>query len=189
MDRAPFALQRVLRPGLRQGAEGRRRSVRAETTGGRRASPPSRRPGRFGPRPRHRASGGARLGRGDGPRTARDGVRARAAAPVPPRRGEASRPRRRGEPRVRALFENWLGWADSEQVDGGCVFLGLGHRELFPGYSRSIASPGAERCRRGAGGPIADRKTARKRHVRGFLCGTGSVCYTYGSRNRSKPDH
>ena len=30
----------------------------------------------------------------------------------------------RGEPRVRALFETWLGWAQSKHVNGGCIFLG-----------------------------------------------------------------
>jgi AcrR family transcriptional regulator len=30
----------------------------------------------------------------------------------------------RGEPRVRALFDNWVRWADPEDVDGGCVFVG-----------------------------------------------------------------
>lgn len=30
----------------------------------------------------------------------------------------------RGAPRVRAMFETWLAWADSEAKSGGCVFLG-----------------------------------------------------------------
>jgi AcrR family transcriptional regulator len=30
----------------------------------------------------------------------------------------------RGEPRVRALFENWLAWAHSPEIEGGCVFVG-----------------------------------------------------------------
>jgi len=30
----------------------------------------------------------------------------------------------RGEPRVRALFDNWLSWANSPDVEGGCVFVG-----------------------------------------------------------------
>lgn len=29
----------------------------------------------------------------------------------------------RGEPRVRALFENWLAWSRSERIPGGCVFV------------------------------------------------------------------
>jgi AcrR family transcriptional regulator len=29
----------------------------------------------------------------------------------------------RGEPRLRALFDHWLAWAQSDQVDGGCIFL------------------------------------------------------------------
>jgi AcrR family transcriptional regulator len=29
----------------------------------------------------------------------------------------------RGEPRLRALFNNWLSWARSDDVDGGCIFL------------------------------------------------------------------
>jgi AcrR family transcriptional regulator len=29
----------------------------------------------------------------------------------------------RGEPRLRALFDNWLSWARSDSVDGGCIFL------------------------------------------------------------------
>jgi len=29
----------------------------------------------------------------------------------------------RGEPRLRALFDNWLAWARSDSVDGGCIFL------------------------------------------------------------------
>lgn len=29
----------------------------------------------------------------------------------------------RGEPRVRALFENWLKWASSERNPGGCIFV------------------------------------------------------------------
>ena len=29
----------------------------------------------------------------------------------------------RGEPRVRALFENWLAWGSSPERKGGCVFL------------------------------------------------------------------
>jgi AcrR family transcriptional regulator len=31
----------------------------------------------------------------------------------------------RGEPRVRALFENWLNWAESQERPGGCVFVQL----------------------------------------------------------------
>lgn len=30
----------------------------------------------------------------------------------------------RGEPRVRALFENWLGWASRPALPGGCIFVG-----------------------------------------------------------------
>lgn len=29
----------------------------------------------------------------------------------------------RGEPRVRALFERWLAWGDSEDMPGGCLFI------------------------------------------------------------------
>jgi AcrR family transcriptional regulator len=29
----------------------------------------------------------------------------------------------RGESRLRALFDNWLSWARSDSVDGGCIFL------------------------------------------------------------------
>jgi AcrR family transcriptional regulator len=29
----------------------------------------------------------------------------------------------RGEPRVRALFERWLSWGNSEEMPGGCVFI------------------------------------------------------------------
>ena len=29
----------------------------------------------------------------------------------------------RGEPRVRAFFENWLAWAESVDLPGGCVFI------------------------------------------------------------------
>ncbi|MEM7584194.1 MAG: TetR/AcrR family transcriptional regulator [Acidobacteriota bacterium] len=31
--------------------------------------------------------------------------------------------RPRGEPRVRALFDNWLGWDESSAVPGGCLFV------------------------------------------------------------------
>lgn len=30
---------------------------------------------------------------------------------------------RRGEPRVRALFDRWLEWGDSEDMPGGCIFI------------------------------------------------------------------
>lgn len=30
----------------------------------------------------------------------------------------------RGEPRVRALFDNWIRWADPDDNEGGCVFVG-----------------------------------------------------------------
>jgi AcrR family transcriptional regulator len=30
----------------------------------------------------------------------------------------------RGEPRLRAMFESWLRWADAANQGGGCVFLG-----------------------------------------------------------------
>jgi AcrR family transcriptional regulator len=30
----------------------------------------------------------------------------------------------RGEPRVQALFDTWLDWAQSKHVNGGCIFLG-----------------------------------------------------------------
>ena len=33
---------------------------------------------------------------------------------------------RRGEPRVRALFNNWLSWALSDDLPGGCVFIAAG---------------------------------------------------------------
>jgi AcrR family transcriptional regulator len=29
----------------------------------------------------------------------------------------------RGEPRVRALFENWLAWEDNESMPGGCLII------------------------------------------------------------------
>jgi AcrR family transcriptional regulator len=29
----------------------------------------------------------------------------------------------RGEPRIRALFENWLAWSQSPDMPGGCVFV------------------------------------------------------------------
>ena len=29
----------------------------------------------------------------------------------------------RGEPRLRALFENWLAWAEANTLKGGCVFV------------------------------------------------------------------
>lgn len=29
----------------------------------------------------------------------------------------------RGEPRVRALFENWFAWATRESLPGGCLFI------------------------------------------------------------------
>lgn len=29
----------------------------------------------------------------------------------------------RGEPRIRALFENWLAWANSKTNPGGCIFI------------------------------------------------------------------
>lgn len=31
----------------------------------------------------------------------------------------------RGEPRVRALFERWLGWERHESIPGGCIFMQL----------------------------------------------------------------
>ncbi len=31
--------------------------------------------------------------------------------------------RARGEPRVQALFENWLRWALSDELPGGCIFV------------------------------------------------------------------
>jgi len=31
----------------------------------------------------------------------------------------------RGEPRVRALFERWLGWATADFLPGGCIFVSL----------------------------------------------------------------
>ena len=30
----------------------------------------------------------------------------------------------RGEPRMQALFDNWLAWARSSHSEGGCIFLG-----------------------------------------------------------------
>jgi len=30
---------------------------------------------------------------------------------------------KRGEPRLKAIFENWLIWAKSKKVPGGCIFL------------------------------------------------------------------
>lgn len=33
----------------------------------------------------------------------------------------------RGEPRVRALFENWLRWDASPDMPGGCVFMSYSH--------------------------------------------------------------
>jgi AcrR family transcriptional regulator len=29
----------------------------------------------------------------------------------------------RGEPRVQALFERWLGWCNCEEMPGGCIFI------------------------------------------------------------------
>lgn len=33
----------------------------------------------------------------------------------------------RGEPRVRALFENWLSWDSAPEMPGGCVFMSFAH--------------------------------------------------------------
>lgn len=33
---------------------------------------------------------------------------------------------KRGEPRVRALFERWLAWADQDFMPGGCIFVQAG---------------------------------------------------------------
>jgi AcrR family transcriptional regulator len=35
--------------------------------------------------------------------------------------------RPRGEPRVRALFENWIAWEGSDDLPGGCVFINAAH--------------------------------------------------------------
>lgn len=39
---------------------------------------------------------------------------------------------RRGEPRVRALFESWLAWERSSSLPGGWPFIGGGHRARRP---------------------------------------------------------
>lgn len=44
---------------------------------------------------------------------------------------------RRGEPRVRALFENWLRWDASPDMPGGCVFMSYSHElDDWPGPVR-----------------------------------------------------
>jgi AcrR family transcriptional regulator len=43
----------------------------------------------------------------------------------------------RGEPRVRALFERWLGWERHESIPGGCVFMQLSvELDDHPGAAR-----------------------------------------------------
>lgn len=51
----------------------------------------------------------------------------------------------RGEPRVRALFENWLGWPEASNLPGGCVFIATANelddrpgslRDRLVGYQR-----------------------------------------------------
>jgi AcrR family transcriptional regulator len=51
----------------------------------------------------------------------------------------------RGLPRVRALFEGWLGWENDPELPGGCVFIALANelddrpgplRDLLVGYQR-----------------------------------------------------
>jgi AcrR family transcriptional regulator len=43
----------------------------------------------------------------------------------------------RGEPRVRALFEHWLGWERHESIPGGCVFMQLSvELDDHPGAAR-----------------------------------------------------
>ncbi|HWM89157.1 MAG TPA: TetR/AcrR family transcriptional regulator [Thermoanaerobaculia bacterium] len=31
----------------------------------------------------------------------------------------------RGEPRIRALFENWLAWSNAPEMPGGCILVGV----------------------------------------------------------------
>lgn len=51
----------------------------------------------------------------------------------------------RGEPRVRALFDNWLTWPDASNLPGGCVFIATANelddrpgplRDRLVGYQR-----------------------------------------------------
>lgn len=45
----------------------------------------------------------------------------------------------RGEPRIRALFENWLGWATADFLPGGCLFVSLANElDDRPGPLRDL---------------------------------------------------
>ena len=47
--------------------------------------------------------------------------------------------RPRGEPRVRALFENWLDWAEASFLPGGCVFIAAANElDDRPGALRDL---------------------------------------------------
>ena len=46
----------------------------------------------------------------------------------------------RGEPRVRALFERWLAWGDSEDMPGGCLFISSAFERLPWRSAISVAS-------------------------------------------------
>jgi len=45
----------------------------------------------------------------------------------------------RGEKRVRALFENWLAWSQSDRIPGGCVFVSAANEyDDRPGAVRDL---------------------------------------------------
>jgi AcrR family transcriptional regulator len=46
---------------------------------------------------------------------------------------------RRGEPRIRALFEHWLAWGDSKELPGGCIFFAaMAELDDRPGPVRDV---------------------------------------------------
>jgi AcrR family transcriptional regulator len=73
---------------------------------------------------------------------------------------------RRGEPRVRALFERWLDWAKADTLEGGCLFVAasaeLDDRE-GPARQELVRrrKTGSSSCRRWPAVPVSEATSAR----------------------------
>jgi AcrR family transcriptional regulator len=72
-----------------------------------------------------------------------------------------------GEPRLRALFDNWLEWSRSERIPGGCIFI-------------SASSEYEDRP-----GPVRDSLAAAQRRWLGHLAATADEAV---ARGHFRPD-
>ena len=100
---------------------------------------------------------------------------------------------RRGEPRVRALFDNWLGWSKLDFMPGGCIFMAAAVERAIcsslrsaTGSRRSRSLP-ASRSKRSSFVAISTPSCSPTRSIRSRRGITSCLVCSQTPKPRSEP--